>query len=155
MMPKMNKKADAGELTMWLMKGVLLIFVAMAISMIVLNFYSMKMDIRQSEAMFIGKRIVDCLTDNGIISLEKFNDAKIKKCLNFNEKSNEIRIENNLVDLDNKKLKEPVSFGNEDLNQLCEYDILCSRQKYYFLTYDGKKIELSMFIAIRKTEKNV
>ncbi len=152
----MNKKGDllGGEMMMWIYRFMLLGFVVFAYTAIIFNFYSIRYDIRSPESMFIGKKVIDCVSEGGIINRDIVNKETISKCLNFKNGENEIYIDFNLIDINGDDTYH-LYLGKEELKPLCEYGVYCSRQKYYFLTDDYQKAKLELFIAIDKTEENV
>ncbi len=152
----MNKRANVGSKMVLQIPRILPIIIALiGILIVVAQFYSLKYDVRQSEALFMGKTIIDCVSNKGIIDSEKINDAEIIKCLNINENNMDVYAGGVLSNLSGEKIAEFNGVGNEDLKPLCKYDVLCSNQKYYFLTKDSKKAEFDLFIAIGKNLKNV
>lgn len=152
----MNKRANVGSKMVMQIPRILPIVIALiGIMIVVVQFYSLKYDIRESEALFIGKTIVDCISEKGIVYSEKIDNTEITKCLNIVQDNKNVYVKGNLNDFNAQKIAEFRNVGNEDLEPLCKYDILCSSQKYYFLTKDSKKAEFDLFIAIAKVEKNV
>lgn len=76
-----NKKGEERFLSPWLFLIWALIGVAIVVG--VLMFYSLKIDVRQTEARILSTRLIDCLVDNGYIKnldgFDVFKDCKIDK----------------------------------------------------------------------------
>ena len=117
-----GKKGDllGGEMMLWIYRFALIGLVIFSFSIIILNFYSVKYDIRSSVEDKNQEVYVD-------FNLKDFNEAEIAK----------------------------FDIGKDELRPLCNYDVYCSSQKYYFLTDDNQKAKLELFIAINKIDENV
>jgi len=78
---KKNKKAEERFLSPWLFLVWALIGVAIVVG--VLIFYSLKIDVRQTEAKILSTKLIDCLVDNGYLKdldgLDVFEECKIDK----------------------------------------------------------------------------
>lgn len=81
-----NKKAEERFLSPWLFLVWALIGVAIVIG--VLIFYSLKIDVRQTEAKILSTRLIDCLVDNGYLKnlegFDVFEECKIDKEIIWN-----------------------------------------------------------------------
>ena len=75
-------------------------------------------------------------------------------CLNVEDKNQEVYVDFNLKDFNEAEIAK-FDIGKDELRPLCNYDVYCSSQKYYFLTDDNQKAKLELFIAINKIDENV
>ena len=100
----------------------------------------------------MARNIVECIAPEGIV--EEFNNDSIKNCLPLDK--NEIYVN---ITLGN----DSVAFGDDFLKTLCEieerktkikYYPSCLEEKYYVIENNQDK-QLSLFLAIKKTEKNL
>ena len=149
------KKGDllGGEMMLWIYRFALIGLIVFSLIIVIFNFYSVKYDIRSSEALFIGKRITNCVSDEGIINRDILNKNNVMKCLDVDDDNDEIYINFNLKDFDEQEIAN-FDIGKNELKPLCSYDVYCSEQKYYFITDDDKMTKLELLIAIDKVEEN-
>ena len=81
------KKGDllGGEMMLWIYRFALIGLIVFSLIIVIFNFYSVKYDIRSSEALFIGKRITNCVSDEGIINRDILNKNNVMKCLDVDD----------------------------------------------------------------------
>ena len=148
-----GKKGDllGEEMMLWIYRFAMIGLVAFSLIVAIFNFYSVKYDIRSSEALFLGKRITECISDKGIVNKDVLSKENVLNCLNIEDNNEEIYIEFNLKDFEEQEISK-LDIGKDELRPLCSYDVYCSEQKYYFLTDDNKRTKLELLIAIDKTK---
>lgn len=153
MIKRQNKKGQVGHAVTWLYKFFILVLVIGGIVAVILTHYSQQYDIRNYEANTIARKIVECIAPEG--KVEVFSEQTIRDCLPIDEK--EIFLN---ITLGN----DYIAIGYEYLEILCQAEKetkvkvypSCLEEKYYVLDNgDDKKKELNIFLAIRKTEKNL
>lgn len=151
-----NKRAQLGHGITWLWKFILLILVIGGTVVVVAGHYSKQYDIRDTEASVISRKLVECIAPEGIytdLTLEK-----VKSCLAFNEEEIylNISIENINVEL-GKSFLATLCEAKEKKTTVKSYPS-CLRTSYIVLKQtepEPQQETLSIFIAIRKTEKNL
>jgi len=152
---KSSKKAQLGHGITWLWKFLILVLVLGGVIAIVISHYSRQFDVRTVEASIISRKLIDCIAPNGI--LDTITADKIKNCLPINQEETFINIS-----LDNKQAIEPI--GNGFLATFCEtlknkvsmkYPPACLESSYYVLNQGGQDSVVKIFIAIKKTDKNL
>lgn len=148
-----EKKAQLGHGISWLWKFILLVLVIGGVVAIVISHYSRQLDVRPLETAAISRKIIECIAPKGIIN----NNIEIKNltdCIPINE--NELYIKLTLND-------NSIETGKSFLATLCEAKEKkvniktypsCSETKYLVLNQQ-KLSTAKIFIAIRKTEKNL
>lgn len=153
-----NKKAQLGHGISWLWKFIILVLVIGGVVAVVVSHYSRQLDVRPLEMAAVSRKILECIAPHGFLK-ESINAKKITECLPINE--NEIYL--NIAIDDNP----PIEIGKSFLATLCEAKEKkvaiktypsCSETKYLVLNQKANQQKLSMikmFIAIRKTEKNL
>lgn len=155
-----NKKAQLGHGISWLWKFILLVLVIGGVVAVVVSHYSKQLDARPLEMVAVSRKILECIAPHGFLK-ESIDTKKITECLPMNE--NEIYIN---VTLDNNP---SVEIGKSFLATLCEAKEKkvtiktypsCSETKYLVLNQQSNQQNsqlstIKMFIAIRKTEKNL
>jgi hypothetical protein len=148
-MNKKNKKGQLGQAVTWLHKFFILILVIGGVVGIVMAYYSHQIDVRDVEADIIARNLIECMAPEGDIII--FNKEVIEDCLAFDK--NEIFINISLGD-------DFVALGDDFLEILCKADTkakqypACLEQNYY-VTQNGQEEKLTIFMAIRKFEKNI
>lgn len=148
----LNSKAQLGHGITWIAKFLILILAIGGIVTIVSAHYSKQFDIRDVETATIARKLISCIAPTGVI--EDFSSEIIKKCLTLDEKELFLNIS-----LDDKS----ITLGDDFTLTQCElkekkvrlkFPPACLTEKYYVLK-DGKLEQLTLFIAIKKFEKNL
>ncbi len=120
--------------------------------------FSTPYDIRQIEAATLAEKSVDCLTGNGILELNDFNQETIKNCLYIDEKNIFL-----LMKLQLPSEEKNFTIGKTELWTYCKakegnvqgtYLPSCF-SKSYSVFYNNKLERINVFIAIDKNDKNV
>lgn len=151
---QINKKAQTGDMLIWIYRFFLIVLIALAYILIIGNFLYMKYDVRSAEAALLEKKAADCLTDKGIIINENLNNDKLKECTGLSKlNSDELKnyyVSANLAYGSNSKILEA---GDKDLKELCGLTgkvPACNSANYYVLVNDngiqGAKLTISAAI---------
>jgi len=151
MIKRQTKKGQVGHAVTWIHKFFILVLVIGGIVAVILTHYSQQYDIRNYEANTIARKIVECIAPEG--KIEVFSEQAIRDCLPIDEKE---------IFLNISLGKDNVAIGYEYLEILCQAEKetevkkypSCLEEKYYVLE-DNQEKELGIFLAIRKTEKNL
>jgi hypothetical protein len=154
-----NKKALLGsEFVIWFFRFLLLIIIIVMIVAAVSVFYSKQYDVRQIEANILSDKLVQCLTDDGVMKESNFNEAFAKCLPNTNENDYYINLSIKLPRM------KSIYYGKKDLELICQlkkiklqYPPACLNQKYYVVFDNGEEKDsanFNMLIAIAKLEKN-
>ncbi|MCX8193811.1 MAG: hypothetical protein N3G19_00375 [Candidatus Pacearchaeota archaeon] len=150
-----HKKAQLGHGISWLWKFIILTLVIGGVVAVVIIHYSRQLDVRPIEMAAVSRKLVECIAPRGIIN-ETLEVKKIVACLPINE--DEIYLN---IALDDNP---PIEIGKSFLSTLCEAKEKkvaiktypsCSETKYLVLNKKAELSTIKMFIAIRKTEKNL
>ena len=161
---KMNKKAQlGGETILWFYRFTLLIIVILGIIVIVNSNFSKKYDVRPAEAVILSGKIIDCVSENGVVNLDSLYN--FENCFSLNKNEFYIRAKINSLDSD---FYSAYDFGNKDLEPLCEAKekgteakVSCLKQDYYILLKRStenmlkEKAKLELLIGVKKVDKNV
>ena len=154
----------------------ILIIIAGAVVAMVSLFYGMPYDVREQEANIMINQVSNCLSENGKLNQELFNENKtfnenfnLKKECNLifeteskNEKG-EYFLQIEIFNLNNERLFS-ISEGNFNLKTDCkiaegekEYKRLvkCIDRDFYSLDSENQAYKINILSAIKKTEKNV
>ena len=154
----------------------ILIIIAGAIVAMVSLFYGTPYDVRETEANIMINQVSDCLSDNGKLAQELFNETKnFNENFNLKEKCNlifetksesereEYFLQTEFYDLDNEKIFS-ISEGNSNLYADCKIEddkykrlSKCVEREFYSLSplSDKNVFKIKITSVIRKTEKNV
>lgn len=151
-----NKSAQLGHAITWFWKFLLLILVIGGTVAVVVSHYSKQYDVRNLEAAVVSRKLVECIAPQGFYS--ELTIEKIKSCLPLNEDEFYLNIS-----LENKN----VELGKSYLATLCEakekkisvkFYPVCLINSYIILKQTELGLQqktLSIFLAIRKIEKNI
>lgn len=170
----MNKKATDKIISIYWFA--ILFIVAVACVYLVYSFYGKPYDVREIEANFLINKIVDCISENGILNLETLeNPFLLEFChLNFNVEEfegwndNQIYAEIFLCEFDfsqgqlsqgQNNCVSKLNFGNPTLKENCGLSSggkspVCLNKSSYFIDAGQNKHSTKIFVAVRKTEKN-
>ncbi len=154
-----NKKGQIGHGLTWLWKFALLVLMLGIVVAVVISHYSKQFDIRDAETSAISKRLVECLAPKGVwTATTVLSTETVESCVPLDE--NEIYLN---ITFDGKNLE----IGKPLLATLCQtleqkskirlYPS-CLDSRYHILKQTGTTTEsstLNIFIALRKTEKNL
>ncbi|MCL6500501.1 MAG: hypothetical protein K6T16_00505 [Candidatus Pacearchaeota archaeon] len=146
-----NKKGQTENAVIWLYRFFILVVVIGGTIGIVAMHYSKQVDVRNVESAIVAKKIVDCIAPDGIV--QEFGKDMLKECIPLDEQ--EIYL-NLTLGNDN------FDFGDRLLATLCgakekgsvKYPPSCLEQRYYLVQNNENK-HLSLFLAIKKIEKNL
>jgi len=148
-----SKKAQIlEESVMWIWRIFMIALIALGVIVIVGTQYE-SYDIRPVETALLSQKILDCISENGILNPLAMEEQKIEECSGIrgdeyffeitgikNISAGPLEIKENCRMVEQKvKLRSPPS---------------CLRQSYVLLE-DGKPSLLNLLIGIRKTEKNL
>ena len=147
-----NKKAQLGDALTWIYKFLILVLVIGGIVAVVLNHYSKSFDVRDAESAVLAEKLVECIAPNSIV--KEFSEASIRGCFPIDE--NELYLN---ISLD----EDAIEIGSQILSTLCQaIEQKVKIKKYpvchysdYMVLNNGKLSRLSIFIAIKKIEKNL
>ena len=155
----MDKKGFLGsEIIIWFFRFFLIILVITVIVYAVNLYYSGNFDIREAEGRRLADKITDCITKDGFLAVENFNNLAEGCRLGLDYDNYHINL--SFKKGDELKISE---FGNKNIAVLCEvksdvtYRPNCVKNRYYLLLDEGKEVQgiyLDMKISISKTEKN-
>ena len=143
-----NKKAGERILSIYLF--IIYIVVAIGIVSGVLLVYGSKLDIREIEAEVLNDKVIDCLTEQGNLEQEVFEqDFDLLSFCGFDFKDNSGKYQGEeqygvsieLFDFDSLiELKEKIVFGREDFLEFCGLEgkkiPKCSEKKIYVLNIE-------------------
>nr|MBI4156896.1 hypothetical protein [Candidatus Woesearchaeota archaeon] len=154
----------------------ILIIIAGAVVAMVSLFYETPYDVRETEANILVNKAVSCLSENGKLNSELFNENRsFNENFNLKEKCNlifetesksereEYFLEADFYGINDEKVFS-LSDGNFNLKADCkiaegekEYKKLskCIDREFYSLDSENKVYKINILSAIRKTEKNV
>ncbi|MEM2954854.1 MAG: hypothetical protein QW625_02825 [Candidatus Nanoarchaeia archaeon] len=159
-----NKKAQLGHGLTWFWKFLLLILVIGGTVAVVVSHYSKQYDVRTIENAIISRKLIECIAPKGIY--EDLITEKVRSCLSLNEDEIYLNIS---IASENKN----VELGKSFLATLCEakekkvavkYYPSCLNSNYLVLkqaqtteqtTEPSKLLMVSIFLAIKKVEKNL
>ncbi len=154
----------------------ILIIVAGAIVAMVSLFYGTPYDVRETEANIMINKAVNCLSENGKLKEELFNEVKnFNENFNLKEKCNfifetesqsergEYFLEADFYNLKNDEKILSISDGNSNLYADCKigeekYKKIskCAEREFYSLSpFSDDAFKIKIISAVRKTEKNV
>ena len=144
-------------------------------------YYNHPYDIRELEASLLANKVADCISYKGKLEISLFNETTekvseefqnnfLKKCnITFNvedehrwKEKDQYYLEINFFNINEISLGK-IAKGNIVLKEDCEikekkaYEKLpkCVNKRFYSLDKSGKGILIDIFVAVRKTEKNV
>ncbi len=149
----------------------ILFLVAAACVYLVYSFYGKPYDIREIEANFLINKIVDCISDNGILKLETLDSSSfLENChLTFEVEDfsgwngDQIYAEIFLCEFDISQGQGPciskLNLGNQNIKSDCNLNSggnypFCLNRSSYFIDAGQKKHSTKIFVGVRKTEKN-
>lgn len=145
-----------GEGVWWVLRFAMIIGVMIFITIIVGRFYS-KQDIRAIEATAISARIIECITVNGVVDINKIEKAELLKCTNLNEKEIYVNVTVNSLE---SGLNKSAVLGIE-MQVMCDAkergiksSLECLRQKFYMLL-GNEKGKVDLLVGIQKLEANI
>ena len=158
---KINRKGDERVLSMYWF--ILFIIVAVAIVSAVLIFYSYLLDVRATEASILSDRVVDCLSDNGILNSVKLDEAvnSIEGACNLilkdasKEKYASMKSQYYIKVEANGKL---IETGDRDFLAFCGQSSklnipVCSEKKLFVLN-GNEMTSMKITTVVRKVEQN-
>jgi uncharacterized protein YpmB len=140
-----NKKAQLGEITIWIYRFIMIIVVVGAIIAVIVNNYSTPYDVRPLEASLLSSKIVKYIQEDQ----NRLNSDDIKKIVNIDK---DIFIN---ITLENQN----VTLGEQLLNVMCATKSQTKKNMPYCFedSYPLKGLNeknLTIAIAIGKAEKN-
>ncbi len=168
MLHKMNKRGGEKYLYFWLVINFIAIVVA--VSIVLLLFYSMDLNAKEIEAQVLSMKISDCLIENGYLNDDVFNE-------DFNESDiiKDCRLDKSVLSdfyfnvsvYEDNKLNKNFNYGLGDLELRCklmdegiglDVEPGCSTRKLYVLKNipegeDDKIIVLNVFAASNQEGK--
>jgi len=144
----MNKKGAERVLSFfWLL---VLVIVGLFVAIGVIMFYSSEQDVRELETEILSARVIDCLLENGQLSIELVDDEVALKN-NLLEKcklKENVFVENNLYlgvgfyDINNLNLRYQIDVGDNSYAVLCgveaEKDLECTEKNAFVLNGQEK-----------------
>jgi len=154
----------------------ILILVAGTIVYMASVFYGSSYDVREIEANILINKVADCLSENGKLNENLFDEQEfneefgiLEEChFNFNADDNEVQyyVEIKVYDFENseKSLDLEIIEGNINLKNFLEdfpgsNSIVSSSKSFYILDDKNEEISKELIVEIlsiiRKTEKNV
>lgn len=149
----------------------ILFIVAAACVYLVYSFYGKPYDVREIEANFLVNKIVDCISENGILNREILNSPNfLEQChITFDVEEfkgweeNQFAIEIFVCEFvypdGQKNCASKLSFGNQNFKKNCELmsggkSPFCLTRNSYFIDVNREKVSTKIFVGVRKTEKN-
>ncbi len=132
-----NKKAGERVLSIYLF--IIYIIVAIGIVSGVLLVYGSGLDVREAEAGILSDRVIDCLTEQGVLNESVFDkNFNLLEFCNFDFSEEEYGVGIELSDFNSgEKLKENMDFGRNDFLEFCglKGDKIpkCSEKEVYVL----------------------
>ncbi len=155
-----SKKAQTGDLIIWLYRFFLIIIIVLAYIFLLGNFLYMKYDVRSAEAALLERKAANCLATSGFIVNENFDNEKLKECTGLSSMdSNEINDYYISAILNYAGKSQTIDAGNKDLRELCGLEgnvPACSSDNFYALVVKNNKIEgakLTISSAILKVDE--
>ncbi|MBI2004527.1 hypothetical protein HYS72_03635 [Candidatus Pacearchaeota archaeon] len=155
----------------------ILILIAGAVVAMVSLFYGTPYDVREAEANIMVNKAVNCLSENGKLNSELFNENKsFNENFNLKEKCGfifetesksergEYFLEADFYNPENDEKILSISEGNSNLYTDCKiaegekgYKRLskCVDREFYSLDSESQVYKINILSAIKKTEKNV
>lgn len=155
-----NKKALlGGETVIWVYRFILIGLIVLGFIIVISNFYSAKYDIRPTESVLLARRVINCITANGITKLDAFDSAQVTECTGLSKDEIRGSYIKAILSYSNSS---SFAIGDSTLEPLCgakgKYVPYCLNQKYYLLLERNGNLErakLDLLIAIKKFEENV
>jgi len=143
------------DVMLWIWRFLMIGMVLFGALIMVNSFYS-NQDVRAAEALSISGRVLDCISDKGVVNPESIDADNLLKCTNIN--AGEIYINATLTSI---LVNKSASIGKE-FELICgvkeleikNKNIYCLRQKYYVVV-ENKSATLNLLVGINKVEKNV
>jgi hypothetical protein len=139
----------------WVVRFVMIGIILLGVTFIVGKFYS-NQDIRPVEALAISNKVIDCISAQGVVDMNKVEKAEILECINLNE--NEVYVNLTAASLDSS-LNKSASLGVsmqvycESMEKGMKTPIKCLRQKFYVLI-GNEKGRVDLLVGIKKVEQN-
>lgn len=148
-----SKKGLLGsEFVLWFFRFLVVIFIIAAIAFMVYAVKKINYDVRDTETVLISNKIIECLTNDGVIIARSIDN--FQNCININRDDIYVVIS---VFNSTKELKK-ADFGRKELNVYCEmldnvkqkYPPACLMQTYLINFDDGfmQTAYLNMSIAM-------
>jgi len=150
-------------MVLWLFRFLFLIAIFLGMVIVVVSFYSARIDVREVEAVLLSQSFLSCLEEQHF-STTFFTsfDAVAKRC-NIVLEEGESYVNLTFYKNDEAKTTIGLTGGNENLAELCKLKTgknlpKCLENRYYILIKDEKGksslVLLSINIAIAKVLKN-
>ena len=151
----------------------ILALVAAGIFVMVYLFYGHPSDVREMEVSILIDKIATCFAQGGRVLdnvgeinsgnfLEKCNlDFDVEEVFKIREGQYYVNISFDKLDNPENIFHEVIEVGNANFVSSCFSDdveykrqAICIQEKFYALSQDNKKIMITIFTSVRKTEKN-
>ncbi len=162
-----NRKADVGDIPLWLLRLIVLIIIIVVIQIVINIFILQNIDTRSAEAKVLTNRILFSgtgiiYTDSeisraypGIIDLDKFYDTNLESVLHLPENKVYFAAKITITDLDGKKLSEIYCYKDwydnwkplADLNLAGKGGVDNFIEKRYVLIHDSADNKIKSAVA--------